>query len=155
MKVTLKYYKFLKIKKQLKKNEILLFYYLDDSHSKAWFTVEKLLKKLNLDHYKLQNRIAKSSFNRSIYKSFKNLINGPMIFVTFKVLTDLLFFVFFKVNKILTFIGIKLNTVFYLRNQINVIRVLGYKKTIVEFYSILKKRIKFIKKIFFIRNNVI
>jgi hypothetical protein len=41
-KFTLKYYTFLKVKKQLKKNEFLFLYYISDSNSKIWFTVEKL-----------------------------------------------------------------------------------------------------------------
>jgi hypothetical protein len=155
MKITLKYYKFLKIKLQLKKNEILLFYYLDDSYSKTWFIIEKSLKKLNLKHYKLQNQIAKKVFNESIYIKFKHLVTGPIIFVTFKILIDLSFSAFYKINKALTLIGIKLNITFYLRNQISTIRTIKYKEIIAVLCNILKEKIKFVTKILFFRNNVI
>ena len=139
----------MKIKLQLKKNEILLFYYLDDSQSKIWFIIEKLLKKLNLKHYKLQNQVAKKAFNESVYRKFKDLINGPIIFVTFKTLMDLSFPAFYKINKVLTLIGIKLNTTFYLRTQTSIIQTIEYKLIIIELCDTLKEKIKSIIKILF------
>ena len=139
----------MKIKLQLKKNEILLFYYLDDSQSKIWFIIEKLLKKLNLKHYKLKNQVAKKAFNESVYRKFKDLINGPIIFVTFKTLMDLSFPAFYKINKVLTLIGIKLNTTFYLRTQTSIIQTIEYKLIIIELCDTLKEKIKSIIKILF------
>jgi hypothetical protein len=154
-KFTLKYYTFLKVKKQLKKNELLFLYYISDSNSKIWFTVEKLLKNFNLKHYKFHNKITKKVFNQSIYKKFKTLINSPLIFVIFKVLPKLFSSYFLKLNSILTFIGIKLNKTFYFINQINKVESIKYDITMIIFYSFLKKKLEFSIQTLFFRNNMI
>jgi hypothetical protein len=143
MQFSLKHYKFLKIKIHLKKNELVLLYNSNDFNSKIWFTVEKLLKNLNLKHYKLQNKITKKVFNQSIYKKFRSLIHGPIIFAIFKVLPNLLFSTFFIIHNILTFFGIKLNKTFYLLNQIKIVEFLKYKITIFVFHKFLRKTVKF------------
>ena len=142
MQFSLKHYKFLKIKIHLKKNELLLFYNSNDFNSKIWFTVEKLLKNLNLRHYTLQNKITKKVFSQSIYKKFRSLISGPIIFAVFKVLPNLIFSTFFIIQNILTFFGIKLNKTFYLLNQVKIIEFIKYRITIFIFHKFLKKTVK-------------
>jgi len=142
MQFSLKHYKFLKIKIYLKKKSLLLFYNSNDFNSKIWFTVEKLLKNLNLRHYKLQNKITKKVFSESIYKKFRSLISGPIIFAVFKILPNLTFSTFFIIQNILTFFGIKLNKTFYLLNQIRIIEFIKYRITILILYKFFKKTIK-------------
>ena len=144
-KFTLKYYTFLKVKKQLKKNEFLFLYYISDSSSKIWFTVEKLLKNFNLKHYKFHNKITKKVFNQSIYKKFKTLIKNFLQMLKKGS----------KLNSILTFIGIKLNKTFYFINQINKVEFIKYDLTMIIFYSFLKKKLEFSIQTLFFRNNMI
>lgn len=142
MKISLKNYMFLKAKTQVKRNKLLVFYTSNDFNSKIGFKMKKLLKNLQLKHYKLQNRIAKKVLHHSIYKKFKSLVNGLTLFSVFKVLPNQVFSTIFKIGNILTILGIKLNKTFYLLNQIKTITTLKYKKAIIELKQLLKTKIK-------------
>jgi hypothetical protein len=148
MKLTLKHYKFLKIKNYLKKDKLLLFYNSFDLNSKVWFTLEKFLKSLNLMHYKLHNKITKKVFNQSIYKKFAKCFNGPILFTVFETLLNLFFSTFSSQEAVLTFIGIKINKSFYLFNQTKIVRFLNYKFSIVSFFKFLRKSNKSLAKLF-------
>jgi hypothetical protein len=148
MELTLKYYKFLKIKNCLKKDKLLLFYNSFDLNSKIWFLLEKFLKSLNLTHYKLHNKITKKVFNQSVYKKFAKFFNGPIIFAIFETLLNLLLSSFFSQEAILIFIGIKINKSLYLFNQTKIVRFLNYKSSIISFFKFLKKTNKSLAKLF-------
>jgi hypothetical protein len=148
MKLTLKHYKFLKIKNYLKKDKLLLLYNSFDLNSKIRFTLEKFLQSLNLIHYKLHNKITKKVFNQSIYKKFAKCFNGPIIFTVFEAISNLFFSTFFSQETILTFIGIKINKSFYLFNQTKIVRFLNYKFSITSFFKLLKESNKSLSKLF-------
>ena len=139
MKLTLKHYKFLKIKYYLKKDKPLLFYNSFDFHSKTWFVLEKSLKSSNLMHFKLHNKITRKVFDKSIYKKFTRLFSGLIILTTFKALSNFLFSTLFSQDNALTFLGIKMNKMFYLSNQIKTISCLNYRFLIISLFKSLKQ----------------
>lgn len=148
MKLTLKYYKFLKIKSYLKKDELLVFYNNFDFNSTIWFALEKSLKSFNLVHYKSHNKITKKVFKKSIFKRFTEFFSSPTLIIVLKTLYSTVFPMFITLETVLIFLGIKINKVFYLFNQIKVIRRLDYRSSVVNFFKSLKQNIRFLTSLF-------
>jgi hypothetical protein len=142
MRLLLENYKFLRIKKHLKKNKLLVLYNINDSGSKVWFKIaEKLLKNLKIKSCKLQDKFMTNIIDRSIYKRFKFLINGPVLFGIFKGTTNEVFSTFFTIESVLTIFGIKLNKTFYLLGQIKIVKILEYRKAILNLKEFLRTKV--------------
>jgi hypothetical protein len=145
VKLTLKYYKFLKIKSYLKKDELLLFYNSFDFNSTTWFALEKLLKSFNIVDYKSHNKITKKVFKESTFKRFTEFFNSPTVIIAPKAFDSTMFI---TLETVLIFLGIKINKMFYLFNQIKVIRCLDYRFSVANFVKSLKQNIKFLTSFF-------
>lgn len=148
MKLTLKYYKFLKIKSYLKKDELLLFYNSFDFNSTTWFALEKLLKSFNIVHYKSHNKITKKVFKESTFKRFTEFFNSPTVIIAPKAFYSTVYSMFITLETVLIFLGIKINKMFYLFNQIKAIRCLDYRFSVANFVKSLKQNIKFLTSFF-------
>lgn len=152
-----KSYQNIKIKRFLKDNSILLFYNGVNQKAINWVKLEQKLKTINLNYYKVYNKIALTIFNNSIFLNFTNLINGSFFLLTPK-------------NKILltkkvikketieflkfSLLSIKFNKKVYSIKQIKKLNLFDYKKTVSIFYQFFLVNLKFLKILIKSRNNV-
>lgn len=111
-----------------------------------WLKFEQNLKTINLNYYKIYNKIGKKIFKASTYTNFINLINGPFFFLSVnnnkiipkkllkKDLLELLKFII---------LALKLNNKIYSLKQIKKLNSFIYKKEITTFYQFLITNLKF------------
>ena len=142
----LKNYQKLKIEKYLKNNSILLLSSGINKKSNNWVKLEQGLKKINLNYYKIYNKIARKIFKTSIYSNFINLINGPFFLLIPKNETILNKKIlkketleFFKFR----LLALKLNKKIYSTKQIQKLNSFVYKESISIFYQFLIINLKF------------
>ena len=141
-----KNYQILKIKHHLKNNSILLLSNGTNQKASNWVKLEQGLKSINLNYYKLYNKVTKKVLKTSIYLNFTNLINSPFFLITPKKKTIL-------TKKLITkealeflkfrLLAIKLNKKIYSIKQIQKINSFVYKETISVFYQFLLINLKF------------
>nr|YP_010233624.1 hypothetical protein LWA48_mgp10 [Pleurosigma inscriptura]QSZ78241.1 hypothetical protein Pi_026 [Pleurosigma inscriptura] len=141
-----KNYQILKVKHYLKHNSILLLSNGINQKSNNWIKLEQEFKTINLNYYKLYNKIAIKVLKTSIYSNFINLVNGPFFLLTPKnktILTkklirkETLGFLKFRL------LAIKLNKKIYSIKQTQKLNSFVYKETISVFYQFLLINLKF------------
>ena len=110
MKLKIKNYKFLKIKKDIKNNNLLFI--CNTNNKKNLIAINQKLKGLKINEYKVSNSLMKLIFNKSIFYNLKSIINSLTAFLT---INKNINFQTFK-EKIPTnyiLLSIKLNNKFY------------------------------------------
>ena len=140
----MKNYKNIKIKNYLKNYSLLIVINNMSQNSKNR-VVKQNLTKLNLNLYKIYNRLTKKMCNKSIYKNYIKLIYNLLSFLVPKKH-------FFNISvlknlKILKFfiLGIKINKKIYLITQIKNLQISNYKNSLSIFYQFLVINLKFIQ----------
>ena len=109
MKFSIKTYKLIKIKNYLKESAMLLFY--NTITPKNSIRIMQELKRLDLNHYKLSNTMAKQILNSSIYQNYSSLISSFVMLIFPKKTINLNKLKYF--NSTVTFLGIKMNNKIY------------------------------------------
>jgi len=110
LKLKIKNYKFLKIKKDIKNNNLLFI--CNTNNKKNLIAINQKLKGLKINEYKVSNSLMKLIFNKSIFYNLKSIINSLTAFLT---INKNINFQTFK-EKIPTnyiLLSIKLNNKFY------------------------------------------
>ena len=81
MKLSVKDYKIIKIKKYFKTNHLFFFVNGINQSSLDWLSVEQGLKTIKFDYYKVLNRTTVKTLTTSIYNSIKPAINSSTLFI--------------------------------------------------------------------------
>jgi hypothetical protein len=143
-----KNYQILKIKHYFKNNSVLLLSNGINQKADNWVKFEQGFKTINLNYYKIYNKIVRKVLKPSIYSNLVNLINGPFflitpnkkIILTRKLLKkETLEFLKFRL------LALKLNKNVYSINQIKKINSFVYKESISILYQFLLINLKFPK----------
>ena len=136
MQFELKTYKVFKIKYYLKKNKLFFFCTTTSSQLKNWLLLEQILKKSNLNFYRLSNSLAIKTMKSSIYKNFKQLIHSLTLFVSFQLLQKYLKLkVLTKLENVLFLLSMKLNNKIYSILQLKNLIFLNYNFNILQLYQ--------------------
>ena len=144
MKLELKYYKFYKLKNFIENTSLLFIYHTNSLNTKSWQQLEQKLIKLNLNYYKIQNKLFNKLLRKSEYKDLIALINGPIVFIypKYPKLNKLNFNNLLYLHPSLQFICFKLNKNFYLLPQIKNLKTLNYTENNIIFVNLIKNLIK-------------
>jgi hypothetical protein len=165
MKFHLNQYKLKKTKFFLKKEKLVFFYNSINKNSNIWLKKEQEFKNYDINYYKLYNNLFLTIVKNSIFSFLLNLINGPIIFLSFSIYNknNFDFLRSINVNLPLNLLCIKVKKNIYSVEQISKIRSLKYINNIFFLKIFIKIFIKLLvslnfilvnyKKIF--RNNVI
>ena len=146
MKLKIKNYKYLKVKKYFKNSNFFLIY--NGTNVKKFIKTDQKLKKLNLEYYKVYNTLTKKALNKSIYRNFKPLINGLSIVLKLnKNFTNLTFKDFLDLDDSLKLVGLKINNKIYTVSTINSSTEFNYKNNNLAFLRFLKVCLKVSYKI--------
>lgn len=81
MKFTDKEYKIQKIQDYIKQDKLLFISTGVNKNSNEWLHVKQNLKKINLNFYKVSNKLAINIIKKSIYKNFKTAIQSTVFFL--------------------------------------------------------------------------
>jgi hypothetical protein len=144
MDFNLKKYRVLKVKKKLKKSELILFFNSAKIKSNKWINIEKQLKKLKLKYHQIFNNTALKTIDNSIYKNINQIICGVMLFVkpTYKSTTIELKLLKKDLEPLFILLFMKLNNRVYTTAQVKNLNTLSYKKTVFNFHNNLEKCMK-------------
>jgi hypothetical protein len=155
MDFNLKKYRVLKVKKKLKKSELIFFFNSAKIKSNKWIKIEKQLKKLKLKYYQIFNNTTFKTIKNSIYTNINQIVSGVMLLIKpihkstpieLKVLKKFL-------DSLFVLLAIKLNNKVYVTTQLKNLNTLSYKKTIFNFYSNLEKCLKTSNKLTMNKNS--
>ena len=110
MKLYFKKYQNDKALNILKKDRFLLFSINANQNSNHWLTLEQNINKLAIAYTKVYNSAVKKTFEKSIFKNFKNLIGGTFFFLKPKKIQKIKNTIITSLNEIqFTIIVTKLN----------------------------------------------
>ena len=115
MKLKIKNYKFLKIKKDLKNNNLIFICNTDNK--KNFIINNQKFKNLKINYYKVSNSLIRIIFNKSIFYNLNPVLNGLTAFLTFNKNVNFQDFKE-KIPKNYIFLAIKLNNRFYYNNKL-------------------------------------
>ena len=146
MNFNFKTYKFLNLKKKIKKKSII---YICNTKNKSSFIKEmQHNKNLNCYFYKINNSIIKKCLEKSIFSNFSNIISSNTLIIELKKIKKLKEI---KRNNII--IGLNLNNKIYIYdNKIMKLILLNFKNDQKNLLKTFKTNLKILKKL---RNNVI
>ena len=144
MNINLKEFKILKLKKFMKKEELLFFFQSNRLNQKDWKKIEQTLKKLKLKYYKLFNSTTTNTFKTSIYFNYSIIINNFLIILTpvFKTTLFNKLFLTKELKTLFVLLSIKLNNKMYSLNQIKGLNNFSYKSSAFNMFKSLEKYLK-------------
>ena len=144
MDFNLKKYRVLKVKKKLKKSELIFFFNSAKIKSNKWIKIEKQLKKLKLEYYQIFNNTTLKTIKNSIYTNINQIVSGVILLIKpihkstqieLKVIKKFL-------DSLFVLLCIKLNNKIYTTTQLKNLNTLSYKKTVFNFYGNLERSLK-------------
>ena len=142
MKIEFKSYKLFKVKYYLKTTKFFVFYHGTNINLKNWIKIEQILKKSQLQQYKVYNTFLIKIIKNSIFKNIMTLIQGPIIIVYIKTPSNLTINKLIEVNPLLSFLSIRINNKFYAVSQIKNIKSISFVKNVIIFHKSLKMFLK-------------
>lgn len=146
MKFKIKKYKYYKIKKYFKKSSIFFIY--NGTNVKNSVKIDQQIKKLNLQYYKLYNKITNKVFFESVFKNFRYTINGLLFLIKIK---NNSFGVCFQnlllLDKSLKLVLLKMNNNLFNISKLNYKFLLNYRNTNLLFLKTLKSYFKNVLKL--------
>ena len=144
MDFNLKKYRVLKVKKKLKKSELIFFFNSAKINSNKWIKIEKQLKKLKLKYHQIFNNTTLKTIKNSIYINLNQLISGVLLLIKpiHKSTPIDLKLIKKNLEPLFILLIIKLNNKIYITKQLKNLNTLSYKKTIFNFYNNLEKCLK-------------
>ena len=111
-----------------------------------WIITEQFFKNMNFKYYKIFNKAAIKTLNKSVYKKIKTTINGITFFIKpTQNITSLTKQLLFNNFELLFFslIAIKINNKIYSSKQLKNINSLNYKKNKLLIYQFNITHLKF------------
>jgi hypothetical protein len=131
MELTSKSYKTNKIKNYIKTNHTFFLFSGNTLKSYDWISTEQNLKTMQFEYYKIFNKAAIRTLDKSVYKQIKTTING----ITFFIKPDYLNFKSLSKQKLInnleplffSLLVLKINNKIYSKNQLKNTRSLNYK----------------------------
>lgn len=146
MKISIKKYKYLKIKKYFKSSNFFLIY--NGINVKNFIEMDQKLKKLDLEYYKVYNKLTKKALKNSIFKNYHALTNSLIIIVKLKSRsTNLTLNDFLNLDDSLNLLAIKMNNKIYTILKTNSSLQLNYKNDNLHLLKVLKSQLKLSYKI--------
>ena len=144
MDFNLKKYRVLKVKKKLKKSELIFFFNSAKIKSNKWIKIEKQLKKLKLEYCRIFNNTTLKTIKNSIYTNITQVISGVILLikpinkstqVELKVIKKFL-------GSLFVLLCLKLNNKIYAITQLINLNTLSYRKNVLNLYSNLDRCLK-------------
>lgn len=131
MKLTTKKYKTQKIKLQLKNSDIIFLTHSINRVVDKWIHTEQELKKLNISYYKVLNKVALKTIEKSVHKNTLNATNGSTFFLkpTINSISKNVLLNNFELL-LFTVLSVKLNNNIYSAKQLQTLYSLNYKKNV-------------------------
>ena len=146
MKLSIKSYKYLKIKRIFKNENFILIY--NTTNVKHFIKFNQKFKNLNFEYYQIYNNIAKKAFKKSIYKNIQYLLSNRTVTLTPIIRTlNLTLKNCAEIDESLYLIGLKLNTKVYSTSKLNSLLQLNYEKDHLMLLRFLKNRLKITHKL--------
>ena len=146
MEISIKKYKYLKIKKYFKNSNFFLIY--NGVNIKNFIEMDQKLKKLDLEYYKVYNKLTKKVLKNSIFKNYHALTNSLIIIVKLKSrTTNLTLNDFVNLDNSLNLLAIKMNNKIYTIFKTNSSLQLNYKNDNLLLLKVLKSQLKLPYKI--------
>jgi len=146
MELTTKNYKINKIKNYIKNNHIFFLFNGNTLKSYDWIITEQSFKNMNFKYYKIFNKAAIKTLNKSVYKQIKTTINGITFFIrptqNIPLLTKQLLFNNFE-SLFFSLIALKINNKMYSSKQLKNISSLNYKTNKLLIYQFNITHLKF------------
>ena len=144
MDFNLKKYRVLKVKKELKKSELILFFNSAKIKSNKWIAIEKQLKKLKLKYHQIFNNTTLKTIENSIYTNINRIVSGIILLIkpVYKSTTIELKSLKKDLGPLYVLLFLKLNNKIYNTAQLKNLNSLTYKKTVFNFHSNLEKCLK-------------
>ena len=141
MEITIKKYKYLKIKRYFKNSNFFLIY--NGINVKNFIIMDQKLKKLDLEYYKIYNKLTKKVLKNSIYKNYHSLTNSLIIIIKPKSkFTNLILNDFLNLDDSLNLLTIKMNNKIYTVSKLNSSLQLNYKNDNLILMKVLKSQLK-------------
>ena len=144
MDFNLKKYRVLKVKKELKKSELILFFNSAKIKSNKWIAIEKQLKKLKLKYHQIFNNTTLKTVENSIFTNINKIISGIVILVKPVHKSTIIELKSLKkdLGPLFVLLFVKLNNKLYNTAQLKNLNSFTYKKTVFNFHSNLEKCLK-------------
>jgi hypothetical protein len=143
MDFNLKKYRVLKVKKKLKKSELIFFFNSAKIKSNKWIKIEKQLKKLKLKYYQIFNNTTLKTIKNSIYININQIFSGVILLIKpIHKSTPIELKLIKKILDSFVLLIVKLNNKIYLTTQLKNLNTLSYKKTVFNFHNNLEKCLK-------------
>ena len=146
MELTSKNYKINKIKNYIKTNHIFFLFNGNTLKSYDWIVTEQFFKNMHFKYYKIFNKSAIKTLNKSVYKQIKTTINGITFFIVpIQDITSLTKQLLFNNFELLFFslIALKINNKMYSSKQLKNTRSLNYKTNKLLIYQFNITHLKF------------
>lgn len=141
MEITIKKYKYLKIKTYFKNSNFFLIY--NGTNMKNFIEMDQKLKKLDLTYYKVYNKLTKKVLKDSIYKNYHSLASSLIIIIKPKSkFTNLTFNGYLSLDDSLNLLAIKVNNKIYTLSKINSSLQLNHKNDNLILTKVLKSQLK-------------
>jgi len=146
MKLTTKNYKTNKIRNYIKTNHTFFLFNGNILKSYDWIITEQAFKNMHFKYYKIFNKAAIKTLNKSIYKQIKTTINGITFFIrptpNIKSLSKQLLFNNFE-PLLFSLIALKINNKMYSSKQLKNTCSLNYKTNKLLIYQFNITHLKF------------
>lgn len=138
MKLKIKKYNYLKVRKYLKNSRLFLVY--NYANTTNFLKIDQKFKALNFKYFKISNVLAVKAFKDSIYENFKVIINGPIVLVKQKsIFSNLTFKLLVNLHEFYKLISIKVGDKIYPTSKIHSSFQLNYKNDNLLLLKSLKK----------------
>jgi hypothetical protein len=141
MKLTIKAYKYLRMKKCFKKANLI--YILNTVTEKNDAYITQKLKRFEVSHFKLYNALAKLMFRESIHQNFRSLITGFVMIAFPEARTNQK--PQFFTSEVLMLIGLKINNKVYSIKQLYLCNNFEYHETLLRLAKTIRKSLTVFK----------
>lgn len=146
MELTTKNYKTSKIRNYVRINHTFFLFNGNTLNSNDWIITEQALKNMNFKYYKIFNKAAIKTLNKSIYQQVKNTINGITFFIRptpeLSSITKKVLFNNFE-PLLLSLIALKINNKIYSSKQLKNTYSLNYRSNKLLIYQFSVTHLKF------------
>ena len=141
MKLTIKTYKYLKMKKCFKKANLI--YILNTLTEKNEIYITQKLKRFEVNHFRLYNALAKLMLRESIHQNYISLVTGFVMIALPEARTNQKPQLF--TSEILTLNGLKMNNKIYSTKQLSLCNNFKYRETLLRLAKTFRKSLTVFK----------
>jgi hypothetical protein len=144
MDFNLKNYQIFRLKKYFKKNEFFFLFHTAKLNLDQWVNKEQTLKKLKLSYYKPLNGTSLITLKNSVYRNFRSIIGGFVLFVNlnYKKTNLDIKSILSSLKPSFVLVSVKLNNKVYSTSQFKGLKSLSYKKNMLNLYKVMDNSLK-------------